>query len=112
DEIVLVVAQGHDLYNSDTLPIEDLPNYPLVLRETGSGTLEVIMDALAKKNIPFEALNIAMRLGSSESIKSYLTDQHSLAFLSINTILKELKTGALGIVDIDGCSGHEGQFFF
>ncbi|HEA30400.1 MAG TPA: LysR family transcriptional regulator [Leeuwenhoekiella sp.] len=104
DEIVLVVAQGHDLYNSDTLPIEDLPNYPLVLRETGSGTLEVIMDALAKKNIPFEALNIAMRLGSSESIKSYLTDQHSLAFLSINTILKELKTGALGIVDIDDLS--------
>lgn len=49
DEIVLVVAQGHDLYDRSSLPIEDLPQYPLVLREVGSGTLEVIVDALAKE---------------------------------------------------------------
>jgi len=104
DEIVLVVAQGHDLYNSGSLTIEDLSKYPLVLREVGSGTLEVIVDALAKRNIRLESLHIAMRLGSSESIKSYLSDQHSLAFLSINTILKELKTGTLGIIDVDGLS--------
>lgn len=104
DEIVLVVAQGHDLYNSGSLPIEDLPKYPLVLREVGSGTLEVIVDALAKRNIRLESLHIAMRLGSSESIKSYLGDQQSFAFLSINTVLKELKTGTLGIIDVDGLS--------
>jgi DNA-binding transcriptional LysR family regulator len=104
DEIVLVVAKGHPLYNSGSLIIKDLTKYSLVLREEGSGTLEVIVDALSKKNIKLEMLDVAMRLGSSESIKSYLNDQHSLAFLSINTILNELKIGALGIVDVEDLS--------
>lgn len=104
DEIVLVVAKGHPLFNGQAIELGDLKKIPLVLREKGSGTLEFIVEALKKSNIPEDDLDVEMRLGSSESIKSYLKDQESAAFLSINTILDELKAGDLGIVDINDFS--------
>ncbi|WP_062056253.1 LysR family transcriptional regulator [Aquimarina longa] len=104
DEIVLVVAKGHPLFNTNSIHLDFLSKMPFVLREEGSGTLETIIEALRKKNIFKTDLNIQMRLGSSESIKSYINDNNSVAFLSINTILKELKSGELGIIDINNFS--------
>ncbi|MBJ7882538.1 LysR family transcriptional regulator [Gelidibacter salicanalis] len=104
DEIVLVVAQGHSLFNSQAIHVNAIKNLPLVLREKGSGSLEVIMNSLKNVSISEVHLKIEMHLGSSESIKSYLKDKESVAFLSINTILDELKSGTLGIVDINDFS--------
>ena len=101
DEIVLVAAKGHALYNKGAITAEVLDTLPIILREEGSGSLEIIKDALKEAHVPVEKLNVVMRLGSSESIKTYIQDKKSVAFLSINTILKELKTTELGIVDID-----------
>jgi DNA-binding transcriptional LysR family regulator len=101
DEIVLVVAKGHSLYNASSITLETLKNLPLVLREEGSGALEFILHALRANGISEVDLKIEMRLGSSESIKSYLKDGQSVAFISINTIVDELKSGELGIVDVD-----------
>ena len=100
DEIVLVVGKGHALYNSNPIALETLKDLPLILREEGSGTLEVISKKLKENNITEQSLKVEMRLGSSESIKSYLKDKQSVAFLSINTILDELASGDLGIVDV------------
>jgi len=104
DEIVLVVAKGHSLYNAAAITIEELSAHPLVLREKGSGTLEFILNTLKKNALNEEDLSVEMRLGSSESIKSYIKDQQSMAFLSINTIIEELNSGDLGIVDATGFS--------
>jgi len=100
DEIVLVAAQGHPLFNSQAIHINAVKSLPLVLREKGSGSLEVIINSLKSVSISEVDLKIEMHLGSSESIKSYLKDKESVAFLSINTILDELKAGTLGIVDV------------
>ncbi|RFN58178.1 LysR substrate-binding domain-containing protein [Marixanthomonas ophiurae] len=104
DEIVLVAAKGHALYNKGAIAIKDLYNFPLVLREEGSGSLEIIKQALKETQAPVEKLNVVIRLGSSESMKTYIQDQRSVAFLSINTILKELKATELGIIDIEELS--------
>jgi hypothetical protein len=45
-----------------------------------------------------------MQLGSSESIKNYLLHSDCMAFLSISTILNELKNNSLTIVDIKNFS--------
>ncbi len=104
DEIVLVVARGHALYNSPAINTTALLKLPLVLREKGSGSLEFVQNALSKVPIVESQLQIEMRLGSSEGIKSYLKDNSSAAFLSVNTILNELNAGALGVVDIQDFS--------
>ncbi|OVE55650.1 LysR family transcriptional regulator [Chryseobacterium mucoviscidosis] len=103
DEIVLVAKANHPLANK-TLNINDLYELELVLREQGSGSLEFIQNRLKEKGIVIENLNVVMQLGSSESIKQYLLHSDALAFLSISTILNELKNNQLTIIDVKNFS--------
>ena len=104
DEIVLVIAKGHHLYEEVSITLAHLKKLSLVLREKGSGTLEFIINALKKTQIDVNDLQVDMHLGSSESIKSYLKAKESVAFLSINTVSNELKSGDLRILDIEDFS--------
>ncbi|MGV0937463.1 LysR substrate-binding domain-containing protein [Empedobacter falsenii] len=100
DEIVLVSRQNHSISTKNNVKLDDLKNIPLVFREPGSGTLETIDLALKSKNIKLNELNIEIQLGSTESIKSYILHSDALAFLSIQSILQELKNQTLTIIDI------------
>lgn len=100
DEIVLVSRQNHSIFTKNNIKLDDLKNIPLVFREPGSGTLETIDLALKSKNIKLNELNIEIQLGSTESIKSYILHSDALAFLSIQSILQELKNQTLTIIDI------------
>ncbi|WP_426277461.1 LysR family transcriptional regulator [Chryseobacterium sp. S-02] len=103
DEIVLVAKANHSLANK-TLNIKDLYELELIFRELGSGSLEFIQNRLKEKGLSIDELNIVMQLGSSESIKNYLLHSDSLAFLSISTVLNELKNNQLSIIDIKNFS--------
>ena len=100
DEIVLVSRQNHPISTKNNIKLDDLKHIPLVFREPGSGTLETIDLALKSKNIKLNELNIEIQLGSTESIKSYVLHSDALAFLSIQSILQELKNQTLTIIDI------------
>ena len=100
DQIVLVSRQNHSISIKNNIKLDDLKNIPLVFREPGSGTLETIDLALKSKNIKLNELNIEIQLGSTESIKSYVLHSDALAFLSIQSILQELKNQTLTIIDI------------
>ena len=104
DEIVLVVSRDNPLIRKEQITLKELCKTPLILREQGSGTLQVVLDALEEKAVLYEHLCVEMHLGSSESIKSYLTDKKSAAFLSTNAILKEIKNGELFIIDVEDLS--------
>lgn len=56
----------------DEITLDELKEVPLVLRERGSGTLDVLITALHKHNIKLSDLTIRMHLGSTESIKLFL----------------------------------------
>ncbi len=103
DEIVLVAKSNHSLVNK-TLNLKDLYDLELIFREQGSGSLEFIQNRLKKKGISIENLNVVMQLGSSESIKNYLLHSDALAFLSISTVVNELKNNQLTIIDIKNFS--------
>ncbi|MDM1297115.1 LysR family transcriptional regulator [Empedobacter falsenii] len=100
DEIVLVSHQNHSISTKNNIKLDDLKHIPLVFREPGSGTLETIDLALKSKNIKLNELNIEIQLGSTESIKSYVLHSDALAFLSIQSILQELKNQTLTIIDV------------
>jgi len=104
DELVLVSAGNNTTIKKNIIKPEELKNYPLLLREPGSGTLEVITHTLKLHNIKIEDLNIEMQLGGTESMKSYLLHSNSLAFLSKYAILKELKNNDCRVIDIKGLS--------
>ncbi|MBF2709206.1 LysR family transcriptional regulator [Flavobacterium soyangense] len=101
DELVLVCNNKNPLINKNILSQEDLKSMRFVMREQGSGTLEVIEYALKPFEINLSQLTIEMQLGSTESIKSYLMNSDCVAFISIHAIKKELKNNELVILDLD-----------
>lgn len=100
DELVAVVHSNSKLAPLEEITIEELTQIPLVLRERGSGTLEVIESALKEHNLKLSSLQIIMHLGGTESIKSFLEHANCMAFLSIRSIQKELITGQLKLIKV------------
>jgi DNA-binding transcriptional LysR family regulator len=71
DEIVLVAPPSHEWVDAGT-PVspQALVHVPLLVREHGSGTRQIVEDAIAKAKVPRKGLRIAMELDSTEAIKS------------------------------------------
>ncbi|AFK03268.1 transcriptional regulator, LysR family [Emticicia oligotrophica DSM 17448] len=101
DELVAVVHSKSKYAKFSSISLEMLLEIPLVLRERGSGTLEVIELALKEKGIKLTNLTIVMHLGSTESIKSFLEHSQAMSFVSIRAIQKELLHQELKIIPIE-----------
>ena len=100
DELVLVCYSKNPLVNKEEITKEDFKNMRFLMREQGSGTLEVIEYALKPFEIKLSQLTVEMQLGSTESIKSYLMNSNCVAFISIHAINKELKNNELTVIDV------------
>lgn len=102
DELVLVTSVSNSAFRDDEIALERLPSLPLVVRETGSGTLDVLQEALGRAGLSLQGMNVEMQLGSSESIKRYLYNSGAFAFISVQAVLDELAQNKLRIVDVKG----------
>ena len=100
DEIVLIAHTSQPYSTKDEITIKELLTLPLVLRELGSGSLEVILNKLKEENIGLQDLNIVMHLGSTESIKTYLANSNCLGLISISSVSKEISNGEFKVIDI------------
>lgn len=112
DEILLVCNPKHPLARKEELRLDELPSIPMLMREPGSGTLEVILHGLQDIGLRLSDMTIAMNLGSSESIKSYLRhSEECMAFISQHAITKELEEGSLAALRVRKLAMHR-QFYF
>lgn len=111
DEIVLVCGQNHPLVKRSELSKELLLENSFVMREQGSGTLEVIDYALKEIGMRVSDLKVEIHLGSTESIKSYLMHSNCLAFVSVHALTNELQRGTLRVIDVAGLN-IERHFYF
>lgn len=100
DEIVAIVHTKQPLASIDEISLSQLKDLPLVLRENGSGSLEVITEALKKQGIKLKDLNILMHLGSTESIKTFIANSDCIGLISINAVSKEIANGEFKVIDI------------
>ena len=100
DELVAVTCTGSKLQVGEEITPEELLRIPLVLRERGSGTLDVFEKALQKHNIKLSSLQVLMYLGSTESIKLFLEHTDCMGIVSIRSITRELYAGQLRVVEI------------
>lgn len=104
DELVLVADAAGAYGRCEEVTVEELCRLPLVLREEGSGTLEVIARYLAEQGVRLSALHVVMRLGSTESIKSFIRNSDTAAIVSVISVFEELRTGKLRVIEIEGCA--------
>jgi DNA-binding transcriptional LysR family regulator len=102
DELVPIVRPDHPglATGSEPLTLRELCAEPMILREPGSGTREVIEGALAKRRQKLQ--RIAMVLGSTEAIKRAVAAGLGVAIVSHLTIQTELALGRLAILSVRG----------
>lgn len=119
DEIVAVTGSQSMYAKLKSISLTDLQQIPIVLREKGSGTLEVIQKQLLKNNIKMDHLNVLIHLGSTEAIKNFLSDFDGIALVSEKALEKELLSKQITKINIKGMQfvrqfriayrqGHEG----
>lgn len=98
DELLLVGSSDNAPKKIST---EKLKQIPLILRESNSGTRQVIEKALEEKGIYIEDLNVIYALNSPEAIKSSILAGKGFSFLPKLTIAQELKKESIKTVQVD-----------
>ncbi|MCF6240070.1 MAG: LysR substrate-binding domain-containing protein [Bacteroidales bacterium] len=106
DELVIVTSSNSVYAKRKLISTADFYNIPVVLREKGSGTLQVIEKSLEKYNISIDKLHILIHLGSTEAIKNFLLDFDGIALVSEKSIEKELHLKQLVKINIRNISFH------
>jgi len=100
DELVAIVPPSHALASCEKLTAEELLKHPFICREKGSGTREVIEQYMEDHHNSHE-IDLCMELGSPEAIKGAVEAGMGLSVMSLVTISKELKLGALVAIPLD-----------
>lgn len=97
DEMVAICAPNHPLAGRKNVQVRDLEHLPLISRERGSGTREVIEAALSERGMELEP---AMSLGSAEAIKAVVASGAGIALMSRLAVERELASGQLRAIDL------------
>ncbi|PYE37992.1 LysR substrate-binding domain-containing protein [Psychrobacter fozii] len=93
------IAAYNDVEHCYELSIEQLARLPLLVREAGSGTRQIIDEQLLK-HLP--DAEVIMAIQQSEAIKNMVSADIGLGCLSQHVIETELETGTLVQVNVAG----------
>lgn len=104
DELVLVCGPSHPLWDSDLLPITEVPNLRYVLRESSSSMRTILDKALG--DIGIHQLPIAMEVGSTDTIVEMLERGRHVSFLPRFAVEEALAKGSLYHIKIHGLRIH------
>jgi len=66
----------------------ELRSEPIIIREEGSGTRKIMVEALAKIGVEISDLRIRMELDSTEAVKSAVAEGLGISFVSRSTLIK------------------------
>jgi LysR family transcriptional regulator, transcriptional activator of the cysJI operon len=105
DELVVIAStkEPHPLIiDKDTITPGELFALPLILREPGSGTRQVMEESLKSSKLDPEQLNVVLELGNTESIKAVVESGLGISIISASCIQKELQLGTLRKIKIQG----------
>lgn len=102
DELVAVTGANSVYAKRKNISLADFQEIPIVLRETGSGSLEVLKKNLARNGVETASLNTLIHLGSTEAIKNFLQDFDGIGIVSDKAISSEVYYNQLIKLTIKG----------
>ncbi len=92
DRMLVILPPGHPLARKPVLTVQDLRGSPIVLREPGSTTRELIERAFAARGATVAP---AMELESNEAIKSAVADGVGVAIMAHAAVAQDVASGRL-----------------
>jgi len=95
DELQVVCSPAHSLAKQKSVNPKQLAQYPVIIRESGSGTREVTDLYLEKEGVRLDSLNVVMELGSPEALKGLVATGLGYAIMSRTAVSKETRLGQL-----------------
>lgn len=110
DELVLVAPISHPFAEREAVKLEEVLREPLVLRESGSGTRQVVVEELERLGVREEQLRVVSDFGSNGAVKSAVEAGLGLTFLSVWSIKNEAALGLLKPIRIEGVAFRR-QFY-
>lgn len=106
DELVLITAPGFDhphlSKEKKTATHDVLLDTPLILREKGSGTRQVLEQRLLQQGVDLSLLHPFLELGSTESVKGAVAENLGISVISASAIEKELALKTLCAYSFNG----------
>lgn len=99
NELVVAAAPGHPLADRRALPFTALTDYPVLVREEGSGTRSDTLRLFADHGV---RPRVAMELRHSAAIKQGVMAGLGIALLSRQAMGVELANGTLVMLDVEG----------
>lgn len=100
DRMILVVPPGHALSKRKKMPVKVLTQYPLVMREAGSGLRHCFEKSLEEKRRSLSDFQVVLELGSNEAIKEAVLRGVGVAVLSEHAVRKEIAAKQLHGIEI------------
>jgi len=110
DEL-LVFTSAQNTIISNSASNDEFMKLPLVLRERGSGTLEIIEKSLQHYHISPKNLNVLLFLGSTEAIKSFIKTGNGVGIVSRFAIEQEISNNTFRLIHTPSLKFHR-QFYF
>lgn len=101
DELVLVVPASHE-WAQHEIPLEDLRNAPLLMREFGSGSRRVVENALRRAGLKKSELKTRIELDSTEGLLSAVEAGLGITFVSHWAVRNQLALGTLKLAHVRG----------
>lgn len=95
DELVVIMPPAHPWAERRNIQGIELTKEPIILREEGSGTRQVILKYLEEHGIKLSDLKIVLTLGSTEAIKSAVEEGMGVSIVSAWAAQKAIKHGFL-----------------
>ncbi|MBI3410186.1 MAG: LysR family transcriptional regulator [Planctomycetes bacterium] len=110
DRMLLLVPPNHPLSKRKTTTLKQLAEYPLLLRESGSGTRHCLEQALQRAGRALGDFKIALELGSNEAIKEAILKGMGVAVLSAQAVAKEVGAGRLCALELSDLNCEREMF--
>jgi len=95
DEMVLIMSPHHPWAKKSVVSVMSLAKEPIIFREEGSGTRQMIEKYFSKHGISSQQLKIVLIMGSTESIKGAVEEGLGVSIVSRWAAKKESRYGIL-----------------
>ena len=99
DQLKFIVGVDHFLADKSEVELSDLMKYDLVVREEGSGTRKVMLDAFRELGYSLKDFKVSYQFGSTEAIISAVESGLGSSFVSRMAASKAEKSGRIKIVE-------------